>query len=140
MRGEYDVFTKTKELGEAIKNCEEYHVMKAAEKKVLKNTQLSKMLDRYNEIDTEVEEEMNREEQNMQKIAALTEEMELLGESLKSYGDIVDMLETKESFSKLVYQVNTMLQFIVTGIKPNDSCTTCNDCITCSMSLCDHEY
>lgn len=128
MSCENDVYTKTKELGEALRSSIEFSEMQSAMKRVTKNTMVSGMLDRYIEIDRKIEEETNRENKDMQQVSALSEEMELLGEKLKSYSDVADMLETKEAFSKLVYQVNTMLQFIVNGIKPKDGGPSCDDC------------
>lgn len=137
MISQNEVYIKVKELGQALRESEQYLAMRAAVDKVNAQPELSMKLEIYSKMDDDIEAEMQKENPNMATVADLSEELEVMGESLKAYGDILDMMEAKEAFSKLVYQVNTMLQFIVTGIKPQQSCppSGCADCSVCSVEL-----
>lgn len=131
------VFELTKALGNALKETDEYNAMREAERHVFERPIISEQLERYNWLVDQIADEMEKASPDMNSVAAWSEEQEILGEKLQKYAEVGIMLQAKEDFSKLIYQMNSMLQYIVTGEVPHESCTGsgCGDCTACSVSL-----
>ena len=131
------VFELTKALGNALKETDEYQAMRLAERRVYERPEISKQLEKYNALADLVEQEMEKSTPDMNSVAAWSEEQEILGEELQRFSEVGKMLQAKEDFSKIIYQMNSMLQFIVTGEPPAEKCSSldCSDCSFCDVEL-----
>ena len=112
------VFAKTRELGEAILNSEEYRGMKACEEKAMKNLTASMTMGEYLQKQNELEKLMNEDHPIPQKVTRLSAEMDMLRERLNAIDDIQRLNEAQSVFSNMIDQVNQVLRFIITGNTP----------------------
>ena len=128
------VFAKTRELGEALMMSEEYKVMKEAEEKAMGNAQAALLMGKLMESRQEVEKMLMQPDCDPEQLRKLSDEMDRLQEQMQAVEDVQKLTEARENFSKLIAQVNKVLQFIVTGEMPEDeegeggctgSCETC---------------
>ena len=131
------VFELTKALGQALKDTAQYEAMRQTERGIFLRPEISQQLERYNLLVDLINAEMERDSPDMNSVAAWSSEQETLGEILQGYQEVYDMMQAKEDFSRLIYQINSMLQYIITGEKPLETCPSsgCGDCSACSVEL-----
>ena len=126
------VFQKTRELGQALLECETYQRMKAAEDKAMANEEASLAMGEYLEKRTELQALAQGENPDPGALKRLSDEMDEAQQRLQMMDDIVSLNEARNEFNGLIGQVNQVLQFIVTGNmeEPAGGCT--GSCATCS--------
>ena len=128
------VFEKTRELGQALLECEVYQHMKEAEDRAMANEEAAATMTRYLELRTQVQEMLSHENPDPEALKKLSDEMDAQQERLQLMDDIVAMNEARGEFTNLINQINQILQFIVTGTIDNGdggctgSCSTCSGC------------
>lgn len=109
------VFVKTRELGEALLESDEYKTMKDAEDKAMQNRQAAQTMGEYLEKKRQVEAMLVGEQPDTLSLKRLSDEMDQLQEKLQNIDDIVALTKARQGFSALIDQVNQVLRFIVTG-------------------------
>ncbi len=127
------VFQKTRELGQALLECEIYQKMKAAEDRAMANEEASQAMSQYLEKRTEMLELMQTDNPDPGALKRLSDEIDAAQERLRLIDDITALTEARNEFNGLINQINQVLQFIVTGNMDQasgctGSCATCPGC------------
>lgn len=126
------VFEKTRELGQALLECEAYLRMKEAEDKAMQNEQAAAAMGEYLEKRTELQAMVQGENPDPVAMKRLSDEMDEAQQRLQMMDDIVALNDARNEFNSLIGQINQVLQFIVTGNmeEPAGGCT--GSCATCA--------
>lgn len=128
------VFEKTRELGQALLECEAYKQMKQAEDRAMKNEQAAAAMGEFLEKRTQLQDMVQGENPDPVALRRLSDEMDAAQERLQMMDDIVALNDAREAFNGLIGQINQVLQFIVTGNmeEPAGGCTgSCSTCKGC---------
>ena len=123
------VFEKTRELGEALLECETYLKMKAAEDKAMANAEAASTMAAFLEKRGALQGLMQSDNPDPGAMKRLSEEMDDLQDRLQMIDDIVALTEARNEFNGLIGQINQVLQFIVTGRMEEAGCA--GDCSSC---------
>ena len=131
MSGNMDnVFKKTRELGEALLECDVYLKMKDAEDTAMANPEAARTMAAFLEKRGALQAMMQSDNPDPGAMKRLSEEMDDLQERLQMVDDIVALNDARNEFNSLIGQINQVLQFIVTGRMDEGSCS--GDCGACS--------
>ena len=127
------VFEKTRELGQALLECETYLKMKEAEDRAMRNEEAARTMGEFLERRQQLHELMQSENPDPGALKRLSEEMDEAQERLQMIDDIVALNDARNAFNGLIGQINQVLQFIVTGQMEqpsgcSGSCETCSGC------------
>lgn len=114
------VFEKTRELGEAIMQSEEYRHMKEIEEKAMQNAEAADTMGRFLERRGQVEELLAAENPDPVTLQRLSDEMDQLQKHMQLIEDIQELTQARAQFSGLIDQVNKVLKFIITGQMDED--------------------
>ena len=124
-----EVLLKTRELGEALLQSDEYKAMKAAEGNVMRSPEAAETMGQYLETRQQVEKLLVNEQPDTLSLKRLSDEMDEIQERLQMMDDIVELTQARSEFTGLISQVNHVLQFIVTGRMEEENCG--GDCSSC---------
>ena len=133
-----EVFKKTRELGEALLNCETFLKMKEAEDRALSNREAAELMGSFLEKRGMLHEMMQGDNPDPGALKRLSDEIDADQERLQMMDDIVAMTEARNEFNGLINQINQVLQFIVTGRmdEPEGGCTgSCDSCAGCHLAF-----
>ena len=127
------IFQKTRELGQALLESEQYKKVQAAEEKAMKNAEAAALMALYMEKRAAVQAMMNEENPDPMAMKRLSDEMDDAQEKLQLVDDITELTQAREEFNALIGQINQVLQFIVTGrMDDGEGCTgNCSSCGGC---------
>ncbi len=128
------VFLKTRELGDAIMQSEEYRAMKDAEERAMKNPDAAGAMGDYMEARQKIESVLEKDNPDPEQLKKLSAEMDACQQRLSLIEDVQALTEARENFSGLIEQVNQVLKFIITGQmeEPKSSCSGhCGGCGGC---------
>lgn len=109
------VFEKTRELGVALMESDEYMEMKRAETKAMGNEEAAMTMGQYLEKKSELEKLLSQPDSDPKQIADYSQAMDELSARMQLIDDITALNGARESFSNLIEQVNQVLRFIITG-------------------------
>lgn len=137
-----EVFAKTRELAEAIKQSTVYTAMKEAEDAAIKNEEGAAIMAQYLEKQNELEAVMMKgDSADVSEMQRISDEMEALQKRLNAVSDIARLTAARTAFTNLINQVNEVLRFTITGEMNTDddcedagssgctgSCATCRGC------------
>lgn len=128
-----EVFKKTRELGQALLECETYQKMKAAEDRAMQNREAAELMGSFLEKRSELHALMQSENPDPGALKRLSDEMDSDQEKLQMMDDIAALTEARNEFNGLINQINQVLQFIVTGkMDEPEGCTgSCSTCAGC---------
>lgn len=128
------VFQKTRELGQALMECDAYQNMKAAEERAMKNPEAAETMGLFMEKRGQLETLVSGEDFDAGEMKRLSNEMDDLQQRLQMMDDIVKMTEARNEFTQLMGQINQVLNFMITGQidEGQGSCT--GSCATCGGS------
>ena len=123
-----DVVEKTRELGEAIVASEAFREMQLAEAEAGNDPAAAQLEQSINETISILRSELSEEQRQ-----EVSTQLETLKQSLASLPVIERRDRARESFSRLMEQVNNVLQFTITGeISVLNSCSgNCSSCGGC---------
>ncbi len=128
------VFSKTRELGDAIMQSEEYRAMKDAEDRAMKNPDAAGAMSDYMEARQKIEAVLEKDNPDPEQLKKLSAEMDACQQRLSLIEDVQALTEARENFSGLIEQVNQVLKFIITGQmeEPKSGCSGhCGGCGGC---------
>lgn len=125
------VFLKTRELGEAIMQSEEYRHMKEVEAKAMANAEAAFTMGQYLEKRQQIEQLLAKESPDPELLKHLSGEMDELQEHLQMIEDIQALTEARGQFSGLIDQVNKVLKFIITGEMEEEESGCTGSCDSC---------
>ena len=132
MSGNMDnVFKKTRELGEALLECDVYLRMKDAEDRAMANPEAAQTMAAFLEKRGALQAMMQSDNPDPGAMKRLSEEMDDLQDRLQMVDDIVALNDARNAFNSLIGQINQVLQFIVTG-RMDESGGCAGDCSACS--------
>ena len=123
------VFEKTRELGQALLECEAYQRMKEAEDRAMQNAEAAASMSEYLEKRTELQALMQGDNPDPGALKRVSDEMDEAQQRLQMMDDIVALNEARNEFNGLINQINQVLQFIVTGRMDENGCS--GDCGRC---------
>lgn len=126
-----NVFKKTRELGEALLQCEVYLQMKDAEDRAMANPEAAQTMAAFLEKRGELQNLMHSDNPDPGAMKRVSEEMDDLQDRLQMVDDIVALNDARNEFNSLIGQINQVLQFIVTG-RMDESSGCAGDCSACS--------
>ena len=129
------VFLKTRELGDAIMQSEEYKAMKEAENRAMANADAAAAMGQYMESRQKIEALLEQDNPDPEKLKKLSAEMDETQQRLQLIDDVQSLTDARENFSNLIEQVNQVLKFIITGQMEEPkasgcggSCGSCGGC------------
>lgn len=128
------VFLKTRELGDAIMQSEEYRAMKEAEDRAMKNPDAAAAMGDYMEARQKIEAILEKDNPDPEELKKLSAEMDACQQRLSLIEDVQALTKAREDFSGLIEQVNQVLKFIITGQmeEPKSGCSGhCGGCGGC---------
>ena len=132
-----DIITLTRELGKAIQQDEVYLQLQAARANNDKDESLQKMIEDFNELRTQLSQEMNQENGDQQKLQQLDTQVRALyqdimdNENMQAFNEIKKTVDAKMNF------INKILVMSVNGEDPDmveedtgcsGSCSSCSGC------------
>lgn len=132
-----DIITLTRELGKAIQQDEMYLQLQAARANNDKDESLQKMIEDFNELRTQLSQEMNQENGDQQKLQQLDTQVRALyqdimdNENMQAFNEIKKTVDAKMNF------INKILVMSVNGEDPDmveedtgcsGSCSSCSGC------------
>ena len=128
-----NVFQKTRELGQALLECETYLKMKEAEDRAMANKEAAALMGSFIEKRTQLQAMMQSENPDPGALKRLSDGMDEDQERLQMMDDIVALTAARDEFNSLIGQINQVLQFIVTGkMDEPEGCTgSCSTCAGC---------
>ena len=133
------VFQKTRELGEALLQSEEYLKMKELEDRAMVNEKASIAMAKYIEAKQEIEELLIKDDPDPERLRALSAELDNCQEQLRMIDDVKELSEARDKFSGLIEQVNKVLKFIITGQTADEPEGCQGSCAGCKSS-CGHGH
>lgn len=118
-------------LGEAIVDSDEYKQMQITEHAAMTDPDVMAAMNRYLELKTELDAQMQGSEPDASEIARLSTEMDDVQRQMNDMPAVDAMTASRQHFSEMMNQVNHVLEFIITG-EQTDSCTgNCSGCSGC---------
>lgn len=126
-----EVFQRTRLLGEALLESEEYKAVKQAEQKAMANPEAAQTVGRFIELRGEMEQIMRADEKDWAKVQYLTEEMDKCKRFMDENEDLVALDKARGDFSDLINQINSVLHFIVTGEMDSGEGGCAGNCESC---------
>ena len=124
-----EVFAKTRELGDALLECEVYQKMKAAEDKAMKNQEAAQLMSDMLERRSSIQQAMQQANPDPAALKRMSDEMDAIQEKLQMMDDIVALTQARGEFNSLMGQINQVLSFIITGRMDDGECG--GDCSSC---------
>jgi cell fate (sporulation/competence/biofilm development) regulator YlbF (YheA/YmcA/DUF963 family) len=109
------VFLKTRELGDAVMQSEEYKAMKEAEDRAMANADAAGAMAQYMQARQKIEALLESENPDPDQLKKLSAEMDAQQQRLSMIDEVQALTEARENFSGLIEQVNQVLKFIITG-------------------------
>ena len=126
------VFERTRELGQALVESEQYRQMKEAEDNALQNEEAAGIMSGYLEKRTHLQELMTQANPDPAEMKRISDEMDELQQKMQLVDDIVNLNRARSEFNGLIAQVNQLLQFIVTGRIDDGESGCSGNCASCS--------
>ena len=132
-----DIITLARELGKAIQQDEMYIQLQAARANNDKDESLQKMIEDFNDLRTQLSQEMNQENGDQQKLQQLDTQVRALyqdimdNENMQAFNEIKKTVDAKMNF------INKILVMSVNGEDPDTveedvgcsgSCSSCSGC------------
>ncbi len=120
-------------LGEAIIESEAYKNMQLTENAAMSDPQVSAKMARYLELKNQLGEIMCAPDADADTISRFGREMDEIQQELTAMPSVDAMTSARQQFSELMNQVNSVLEYIITGELPQQggcsgNCSSCSGC------------
>ncbi len=126
-----EVFLRTRLLGEALLESDEFKAVKQAEQKAMANQEAAQTVGRFIELRNEMDEIMRADSKDWVRVQKLTEEIDECKRAMDENEDLVELDRARNTFSELINQINSVLHFIVTGEMETEDSSCSGDCTAC---------
>ena len=131
-----DVMTAVRQLGAAIQEDEAYARFHKVIKENDENKELQEKIGEFNILRMNLDNELNLEEKNEEKIKEMNEKLRALYGEVMAHPAMVAYNEAKQGLDKLLNDVNNIITMCVQGADPatcepsacTGSCSTCGGC------------
>ncbi len=110
-----EVFVKTRELGEALRQSPEFLAVKRAEDRVRANARASELMSRMLDLRARLETAMSENKSEWPQLEALRLEMDELQAQADSIEELKQLNEARSVFAELMGKVSALLGFAVSG-------------------------
>ena len=120
-------------MGEAIVASEEYKNMQVTESAAMSDPAVADLMARYMEIKNTLGEVMCQPDADANLISKYGQEMDEIQQQLTAMPAVDAMTTARQKFSELMNQVNSVLEYIITGELPQQggcsgNCSGCSGC------------
>ncbi len=120
-------------LGEAIVASEEYKNVQRTEHEAMSDPAVAEAMGRYMELKNKLGEIMCRPDADAETISAYGKEMDEIQQKLNAMPAVDAMTAARQQFSEMMNQVNSVLEYIITGELPQSggcsgNCSGCSGC------------
>lgn len=120
-------------LGEAIVASEEYKNMQVTESAAMSDPAVADLMARYMEVKNTLGEVMCQPDADANLISKYGQEMDEIQQQLTAMPAVDAMTTARQKFSELMNQVNSVLEYIITGELPQQggcsgNCSGCSGC------------
>lgn len=120
-------------LGEAIVASDEYKNMQIAESAAMSDPAVADAMARYMEIKNTLGEVMCQPDADADLISKYGQEMDEIQQKLTAMPAVDAMTGARQKFSEMMNQVNSVLEYIITGELPQQggcsgNCSGCSGC------------
>ena len=120
-------------LGEAIVDSDEYKRMQVTEKEAMADPEVAAAMSRYLELKEQVGAAMCQPDADAELISKYGREMDEIQQSMSAMPAVDAMTTARQKFSEMMNQVNSVLEFIITGELPQQggcsgNCSGCSGC------------
>lgn len=120
-------------LGEAIVASDEYKNMQIAESAAMSDPAVADAMARYMEIKNTLGEVMCQPDADADLISKYGQEMDEIQQKLIAMPAVDAMTGARQKFSEMMNQVNSVLEYIITGELPQQggcsgNCSGCSGC------------
>ena len=120
-------------LGEAIVASEEYKNMQITESAAMSDPAVADAMARYMELKNTLGEVMCQPDADANLISQYGREMDEIQQALSAMPAVDAMTTARQQFSELMNQVNSVLEYIITGELPQQggcsgNCSGCSGC------------
>ena len=114
-------------LGEAIVASEEYKNMQVTESAAMSDPAVADLMARYMEVKNTLGEVMCQPDADANLISKYGQEMDEIQQQLTAMPAVDAMTTARQKFSELMNQVNSVLEYIITGELPQQGgCSGCH--------------
>ncbi len=127
-----NITDKIHALGEAIQNDPRHIAWKAAKEAQEADAALQEKISRFGSVRDELMEANMAGSHDDAKIAALSDEMRAIYEEIMANEFMAAFSEAQESLNELMGEINSLIQFYVTGEEPSSCGGDCAGCGGCS--------
>ena len=120
-------------LGEAIVASEEYKNMQITENAAMSDPAVADAMARYMEVKNTLGEVMCQPDADANLISQYGQEMDEIQQQLTAMPAVDAMTTARQKFSEMMNQVNSVLEYIITGELPQQggcsgNCSGCSGC------------
>ena len=120
-------------LGEAIVASEEYKNMQITESATMSDPAVADAMARYMEVKNTLGEVMCQADADADLIAQYGQELDEIQKTLNAMPAVDAMTTARQNFSEMMNQVNSVLEYIITGELPQQggcsgNCSGCSGC------------
>ena len=120
-------------LGEAIVASEEYKNMQITESAAMSDPAVADLMARYMEVKNTLGEVMCQPDADANLISQYGQEMDGIQQQLTAMPAVDAMTTARQKFSEMMNQVNSVLEYIITGELPQQggcsgNCSGCSGC------------
>ena len=120
-------------LGEAIVASEEYKNMQITESAAMSDPAVADAMARYMEVKNTLGEVMCQPDADANLISQYGQEMDEIQQQLTAMPAVDAMTTARQKFSEMMNQVNSVLEYIITGELPQQggcsgNCSGCSGC------------
>lgn len=128
------VLNQAELLAEAILESEEYIRMRLCEQAAMKDEGAAGLVAAYSEKRGQVEELLTANNMDHGELAKAGDELEAAEKAIDEYALLKDMRDARASFTEMMKKVNAIIQYVVTGERPEEeegcggSCSGCSGC------------
>lgn len=120
-------------LGEAIVASDEYKNMQVTESAAMSDPAVADLMARYMEVKNTLGEVMCQPDADANLISQYGQEMDEIQQQLTAMPAVDAMTTARQKFSEMMNQVNSVLEYIITGELPQQggcsgNCSGCSGC------------
>ncbi len=132
-----EILKMARELGKLIQNDERYIRVQNAKAANDNDQELQQAIGEFNLKRLSLNEQMNKNEKDSEKIAKLDKEIRAIYDKVMSNTNMIEYNEAKNDFESLMKQVNMIITYSANGSDPDSinteqscsgSCSGCSGC------------
>lgn len=120
-------------LGEAIVASEEYKNMQITEQAAMSDPEVAASMARYMEVKNALGEAMSQPDCDAETLSKYGKELDEIQQKLNAMPVVDAMTSARQEFSAIMNQVNSVLEYIITGeLQQGGGCSgNCSGCSGC---------